>query len=83
MYMNSARLVFNLPIDVYEKHTLNAILDVVGILKAFQCDLFGSFVCNWRVLGVMKNEEITFRVDSHLLQTLMSAQISHLQLYHM
>ena len=63
MYINSIVVVNEITNDKIEINTLICILEIIKYLKAFYCDIFGSFVYNWRVLGEMKNETLTFRID--------------------
>jgi hypothetical protein len=63
MYINSPLTINRIADDQVEINTLTCILDIVRYLKAFYCDIFGSFIYNWRVLGEIKNEPISFRID--------------------
>lgn len=72
MYMNSVDVIHIASENDIERNTLLAILDVVNHLKGFYCDIMGGFVYNWRVLGIMKNEPLIFRIVPQFLPMLLN-----------
>lgn len=77
MYINSPLIINKITDDQIEINTLSCILEIIRYLKAFYCDIFGSFVYNWRVLGNIKNEPISFRIDPMQLFQLINVLSLH------
>lgn len=67
MYINSVKAIDCIIEDEKERETSKAVVDIINHMKAFYCDVFGSFVYNWRVLGNFKLEPISFRIDVSFL----------------
>lgn len=72
MYMNSLGSLQNMSANVIEYNTYKHITEVVNGIKAFYGDLFGAFVYNWRVLGLISNVTIQFRLDTIMLPILLN-----------
>lgn len=67
-YINSPEAINAICAGAKEKNTMMVISDIVLHAKAFFGDVFGEFIRQWRVLGLMSTEtEIEIRIDMSYL----------------
>lgn len=59
--------------NVINAKTINAMLEIIKFIKAFDGDIYDNIIYNWRIQGIMRNEPICFRIDHFLLMPFISS----------
>lgn len=80
MYINSTKVIDIISTDELERNTLKNVNQIITYIKAFYADIYGPFIYNWRILGIMKNECINFRIDMHSLNILLNILALHFKI---